>query len=145
MSVSVTFANCSDAKNKVDKSFTAVTTRDCSIVYPCDVHHPTIKVLGGMIDANTVTGLFGRNYWIVSQTLNNGSNLVALTVDALSSWKSSIYGTSQFVNRCATGYNKNLNDNLIIPNKPSTHVLRCAGGAFGNSLGTDRCYIITLK
>lgn len=145
MSVTATFCTCSDARNVVDKKFTTVATKTCTIVYPCDVLRPTLKVLGGKIEANTVTGIFGRNYWITGQTLDNGVNYVELVVDALSSWKNNIIGSSQFVTRSATNYNKALNDNLIIPNKPTTQVISCAGSAFGNSLGTDRCYLLTMK
>lgn len=145
MSVTATFCTCSDARNVVDKTFTQVTVKTCTIVYPCDVLHPTLKVLGGKIEANAVTGIFGRNYWITGQTLDNGVNYVSLAVDALSSWKNSIIGSSQFVTRSATGYNKALNDNLVIPNRPTTQVIACNGSAFSNSLATDRCYLLTMK
>lgn len=113
MSITVNFCNCSDSKNTVNKTFAVVSSRPVTVVYPCDVLHPTFKVLGGHISANSVTGAFGRNYWIVKQTLDNGVNYVECVVDALSSWSNSVYGSSQFVVRSATGFDLAIPDNLI--------------------------------
>lgn len=113
MGVTATFCTCSDPRNVVDKTFATVVSKSCTIVYPCDVLRPTLKVLGGVIDANAVTGIFGRNYWITGQTLDNGINYVSLVVDALSSWKSSILNTNQYVARSETDYNLMIPDNLL--------------------------------
>lgn len=96
----ITFANTSNEYWDVDKSYTAVSTvKNASVVYPCDILQPTFKIKGGKIDANAVTGVFGRNYWITGQTLNEGINYVSCIVDAFSSWKNDIYGSDQFIER----------------------------------------------
>lgn len=98
--MTITFANTSNEYWDVDKSYTAVSTKQgASVVYPCDILQPTFKIKGGKIDANAVTGVFGRNYWITGQTLSEGINYVSCMVDAFSSFKDDIYGSNQFVER----------------------------------------------
>lgn len=132
MSITVNFCNCSDSKNTASKTFAVVSSRPVTVVYPCDVLHPTFKVVGGHISANSVTGAFGRNYWIVKQTLDNGVNYVECVVDALSSWSSSVYGSNQFVVRSATGYDLTIPDNILpCAVQPVPYVER--GSQFGSS------------
>ena len=110
--MTITFANTNDDYYVVSKSYTTVSTKQgASVVYPCDIHQPTFKIKGGKIDANAVTGVFGRNYWIVGQTLNEGINYVSCVVDPFSSFAGDIYGSEQFVNRSETHYNPELPDN----------------------------------
>lgn len=98
--MTITFANTNDDYYVVDKSYTTVSTvSNASIVYPCDIHQPVFKIKGGKIDANAVTGVFGRNYWIIGQTLNEGINYVSCTVDPFSSFANDIYGKQQFIER----------------------------------------------
>lgn len=98
--MTITFANTNDDYYVVDKSYTTVSTvSNASIVYPCDIHQPTFKIKGGKIDANAVTGVFGRNYWIISQTLSDGINYVSCSVDPFSSFANDIYGKTQFIER----------------------------------------------
>lgn len=112
MSMSITFTNTENEYYAVNKTYTTVTTKSgASIVYPCDILAPTLKIKGGKIDANAVTGLFGRNYWITGQTLNEGINYVSLKVDAFSSWKNNINDTEQFVTRSEKYGNPYINDN----------------------------------
>lgn len=110
--MTITFANTSNEYWDVDKSYTVVSTKQgASVVYPCDILQPTFKIKGGKIDANAITGVFGRNYWIVGQTINEGINYVSCVVDAFSSFSSDIYGSHQFVNRSEKHYNIELPDN----------------------------------
>lgn len=98
--MTITFANTSDEYWDVDKSYSTVSTvSGASVVYPCDILQPTFKIKGGKIDANAVTGVFGRNYWITGQTLSEGINYVSCIVDAFSSWQNDIYGSEQFIER----------------------------------------------
>lgn len=107
----ITFANTSNEYFDVHKTYTTKSTvNNASIVYPCNVLNPTFKIKGGYIDANAVTGVFGRNYWITEQTLNDGINYVTCTVDAFSSWENEIYGTEQFVTRSEKYGNEYIND-----------------------------------
>lgn len=111
MPLTVTFANTSNEYYDVNKTYTTVKTcTNASIVYPCDILNPTFKIKGGKIDANAVTNVFGRNYWIVSQTLNEGINYVTCTVDAFSSFKNDLNGSTQFVARSEKHGNSMLND-----------------------------------
>lgn len=120
MSITVTFANTSNEYYDVNKTYTTVKTcTNASIVYPCDIHTPTFKIKGGKIDANAVTNVFGRNYWIVSQTLNEGINYVTCTVDAFSSFKNDLNGSTQFVARSEKHGNPMLNDTSY-PNTSDT-------------------------
>lgn len=100
----------------VTKTVTNETEHTVSIVYPCDILNPTFSFKGGYIDANYLTGAFGRKYWITNQTIDKGINYIHCTVDAFASWSANIYGTTQFVNRSETNGNSDLNDNLY----PST-------------------------
>ena len=111
MSMTITFANTSNEYFDVNKTYTNV--KECtgaSIVYPCDILRPTFKIKGGKIDANAVINVFGRNYWIESQTLNEGINYITCTVDAFSSFKADLNGTTQFVARSEKHGNTMLND-----------------------------------
>lgn len=111
--MTITFANTSDEYYKVKKTYTTVSTlSNASIVYPCDVLNPTFKIKGGKIDANAVTGVFGRNYWILGQTLNEGINYISCTVDPFSSFQNNIIGSKQFVNRSEKYGEKYLPDTL---------------------------------
>lgn len=96
----------------VTKTVTNETEHTVSIVYPCDILNPTFSLKGGYIDANYLTGAFGRKYWITDQTIDRGINYLHCTVDAWSSWSGNIYGSNQFVNRSETNGNSDLNDNL---------------------------------
>ena len=111
MSITITFANTSNEYYDVNKTYTNV--KECSgasIVYPCDILKPTFKIKGGKIDANAVINVFGRNYWIESQTLNEGINYITCSVDAFSSFKGDLNGTTQFVARSEKYGNSMLND-----------------------------------
>lgn len=100
----------------VTKTITHETERTISLVYPCDMLSPTVSIKGGYIDANYLTGLFGRKYWITNQTVDNGITYLHCNVDAWSSWSENIYGKNQFVIRSETQGNPNINDTLF----PST-------------------------
>lgn len=117
--MTVTLANTSDEYFEVNKKYTNVSElQNVSVVYPCDVLRPTFKIKGGYVGANAVTGVFGRNYWITGQTLNDGINYISCAVDAFSSWKNSIIGSSQFVTRSEKYGNPYIPDTeLPIPSK----------------------------
>lgn len=115
MSMTITFANTSNEYFDVNKTYTTVKTcTSASIVYPCDILAPTFKIKGGEIDANAVINVFGRNYWIKSQTLNEGINYVTCTVDAFSSFKDDLNGSTQFVTRSEKHGNPHINDNNYV-------------------------------
>ena len=94
----------------VTKTVTNEVEHTVSIVYPCDILNPTFSLKGGYIDANYLTGAFGRKYWITNQTIDKGINYLHCTVDAWASWSGNIYGTEQFVNRSETQGNPHIND-----------------------------------
>ena len=94
----------------VTKTVTDETEINVSIVYPCDILNPVFSFKGGYIDANYLTGAFGRKYWITNQTIDKGINYLHCTVDAWASWSGDIYGTEQFVTRSEKHGNPNLND-----------------------------------
>lgn len=122
MPITITFANTSNEYYDVNKTYTTVKTcTNASIVYPCDILAPTFKIKGGKIDANAVTNVFGRNYWITSQTLNEGINYVSCTVDAFSSHKNDLNGSTQFVARSEKHGNVMLNDSCY-PNTSNSVV-----------------------
>ena len=111
MSITITFANTSNEYYDVNKTYTNV--KECSsasIVYPCDILKPTFKIKGGKIDANAVINVFGRNYWVESQTLNEGINYITCSVDVFSSFKNDLNGSTQFVARSEKHGNVMLND-----------------------------------
>lgn len=110
--MSITVKTCKTTADyfAVTKTVTDETEHVVSIVYPCDILNPTFSLKGGYIDANYLTGAFGRKYWITNQTIDKGINYLHCTVDAWTSWTSNIYGTDQFVNRSEKHGNKYIND-----------------------------------
>lgn len=117
MALTVKLANTNDNYYKVGKTITTVTTlSNVSIVYPCDILSPTIKIKGGYVSANYVTGLFGRKYWIMSQTINDGINYIKCAIDPWESFSDAIIGSTQFVTRSEKHGNVMLSDSAF----PST-------------------------
>lgn len=110
MSITVKTGKTDSDYFAVTKTVTDETSHTVSIVYPCDILNPTFSLKGGYIDANYLTGAFGRKYWITNQTIDKGINYLHCTVDAWSSWSGDIYGTEQFVTRSEKHGNSNLND-----------------------------------
>lgn len=110
MSITVKTGKTTSDYFAVTKTITNETQRTISLVYPCDMLAPTVSIKGGRIDANYLTGLFGRKYWITNQTIDKGITYLHCTVDAWSSWSGNIYGSEQFVERSETDYNVFLPD-----------------------------------
>lgn len=110
MSITVKTGKTSSDYFAVTKTITNETKRAISLVYPCDMLSPTVSIKGGRIDANYLTGLFGRKYWITNQTVDKGITYLHCSVDAWASWSSDIYGSEQFVERSETDYNVYLPD-----------------------------------
>lgn len=110
MSITVKTGKTTSDYFAVTKTITNETERAISIVYPCDMLSPTVSIKGGRIDANYLTGLFGRKYWISNQTVDKGITYLHCNVDAWASWSSNIYGSEQFVERSETDYNIYLPD-----------------------------------
>lgn len=113
MSITVKTGKTTSDYFAVSKTITNETQRTISLVYPCDMLSPTVSIKGGRIDANYLTGLFGRKYWITNQTVDKGITYLHCNVDAWASWSDSIYGTDQFVNRSETNFNPDINDSLF--------------------------------
>lgn len=124
--MTITFANTSNEFYDVNKTYTTVlTVNNASIVYPCNIANPTFKIKGGKIDANAITNVFGRNYWIIDQTLNEGINYITCSVDAFSSFANNIYGSTQFVSRSEKYGNPYIPDNqLPIPSNQEIKMLK---------------------
>lgn len=116
MSITVKTGKTTADYYAVTKTVTNEASHTVSIVYPCDILNPTFSMKGGYIDANYLTGAFGRKYWITNQTIDKGINYLHCTVDAWSSWSGDIYGKNQFVTRSEKHGNPNINDT----NFPST-------------------------
>lgn len=110
MSITVKTGKTTSDYFAVTKTVTNETQRTISLVYPCDMLSPTVSIKGGRIDANYLTGLFGRKYWITNQTVDKGITYLHCSVDAWASWSSDIYGSEQFVERSETDYNVYLPD-----------------------------------
>ncbi len=124
----------------VTKTMTDETEHTVSIVYPCDMLAPTVSIKGGQIDANYLTGLFGRKYWITNQTVDKGITYLHCTVDAWTSWSNVIYGSTQFVERSETRGNPDINDGKFpIPNSSKTDMIasntQIITGAFTHIIG----------
>lgn len=110
MSIIVKIGKTSSDYFAVTKTVTDETLHIVSIVYPCDILNPTFSMKGGYINANYLTGIFNRKYWITNQTIDKGINYLHCTVDAWASWSDNIYGSEQFVERSETDYNVFLPD-----------------------------------
>lgn len=110
MSITVKTGKTTSDYFAVTKTITNETERTISLVYPCDMLAPTVSIKGGRIDANYLTGLFGRKYWISNQTIDKGITYLHCNVDAWASWSDDIYGTDQFVTRSEKYGNPDIND-----------------------------------
>lgn len=118
MSITIKTGKTSDDFFAVTKTVTDETSHTVSIVYPCDILNPVFSMKGGYIDANYLTGAFGRKYWITNQTIDKGITYLHCTVDAWASWSDSIYTSSQFVTRSEKHYNPYIPDtDLPVPSK----------------------------
>lgn len=118
MSITVKTGKTSSEYYAVTKTVTDETERTISLVYPCDMLSPTVSIKGGRIDANYLTGLFGRKYWITNQTVDKGITYLHCNVDAWASWHENIYGSTQFVTRSEKHGNPYIPDTLMpIPSK----------------------------
>lgn len=124
MSITVKTGKTTSDYFAVTKTVTNETERAISLVYPCDMLAPTVSIKGGHIDANYLTGLFGRKYWITNQTVDKGITYLHCSVDAWASWSSNIYGSEQFVDRSETKGNPDINDGKFpIPNSSKTDMI----------------------
>ena len=110
MSITVKTGKTTAEYFDVTKTVTNEVSHTVSIVYPCDILNPTFSLKGGYIDANYLTGAFGRKYWITNQTIDKGINYLHCTVDPWSSWSDNIYGSEQFVTRSEKYGNSDIND-----------------------------------
>lgn len=110
MSITVKTGKTTDEYFAVTKNVTNEVSHTVSIVYPCDILNPTFSMKGGYIDANYLTGAFGRKYWITNQTIDKGINYLHCTIDPWASWSANIYGTAQFVTRSEKYGNEYIND-----------------------------------
>lgn len=141
MSITVKTGKTTAEYFAVTKTVTDETSHTVSIVYPCDILNPTFSFKGGYIDANYLTGAFGRKYWITNQTIDKGINYLHCTVDAWASWSDNIYGSDQFVNRSETKYNPMIpDDKYMLPNKTETKMLPTSQGA--DFIGTTWCTVM---
>lgn len=124
MSITVKTGKTTSDYFAVTKTVTNETERTISLVYPCDMLSPTVSIKGGQIDANYLTGLFGRKYWITNQTVDKGITYLHCTVDAWASWSDNIYGSEQFVDRSETKGNEDINDGVFpLPNSNKIEIL----------------------
>ena len=124
MSITVKTGKTTSDYFAVTKTVTDETERTISIVYPCDILAPTVSIKGGQIDANYLTGLFGRKYWISNQTVDKGITYLHCNVDAWASWSENIYGSEQFVDRSETKGNEDINDGVFpLPNSNKIEIL----------------------
>ena len=112
MSITVKTGKTTAEYFAVTKPVTNEVSHTVSIVYPCDILNPTFSLKGGHIDANYLTGAFGRKYWITNQTIDKGINYLHCTVDPWASWSGNIYGSEQFVTRSEKYGEKYLPDTL---------------------------------
>lgn len=118
MSITVKTGKTTSDYFAVTKTVTDETARAITIVYPCDILAPTVTIKGGQIDANYLTGLFGRKYWITNQTVDKGITYLHCNVDAWASWSGSIYSSSQFVTRSEKRGNPYIPDSMLpLPSK----------------------------
>lgn len=123
MSITVKTGKTTSDYFAVTKTVTDETKRSISLVYPCDMLSPTVSIKGGKIDANYLTGLFGRKYWISNQTVDKGITYLHCNVDAWASWSGDIYGKSQFVTRSEKYGNPDINDtNFPCTSEPITQM-----------------------
>lgn len=140
MAYDVIFGTCTDPKNKVNKSLSTTYSASCTLIEPCDMLHPTLKLQGAFTNANMFI-LNGRWYHIIGISVNNGSTYITGNVDALSSWAGNIYGSTQFVTRTASDYDKYIPISIDTEIKPICEI-HSFGSTFGNSLDGSDCYMI---
>lgn len=137
--MTITLCRTSNDKYDVTKQTETVKTlSDVSIVEPCDILRPVFKVKGGYVNANYITGAFGRKYWITGQTINSGINYISCSVDAYSSFPDVIYGHEQYVTRSEKYRSPDMTDTAV-PMSAPTEITMYAGQKV---IGTDFTYVI---
>lgn len=125
MSMTISFGTTSDAKNKLNKTYTASVSLtgnlkdDTSVVDPIILVNASLTTLAGCNYMYIAS--FGRYYYI-TDVVSKGANLVEVHghCDVLKSYNSQIRSCTGYVSRQATG-NSMICDNMkALSNQPTT-------------------------
>lgn len=133
MSMTITFGTTSDAKNKLNKTYTASVSLtgnlkdDTSVVDPIILVNASLATLAGCNYMYIAT--FGRYYYI-TDVVSKGANLVEVHghCDVLKSYNTQIRACNGYVSRQATG-NGMICDNMkALSNKPTVTQYNATSG-----------------
>lgn len=125
MAISVSFYNCSNSSEVVNKSKTLIATYNCDVYENEDYEHINI-----LIESNTnlrnanycYIPTFGRYYNLIPTELPDGRFSFTGISDVLSSfWDSMKTGTQVIARRSSNKYNKELIDNAIASKRSETY------------------------
>lgn len=143
--MNISLGTCTDAVDKLDKTFSAGLTIDCKLKSQTSIIDPTVIITA----ANTVIGYnyayiadWHRYYYIRDiSSVNNDIWEVTMHVDVLKSFSNGIYNSPCIISKNANNYNLYLND----PNYKCLQDDNILKIPFPNGFdGQTACYIMAL-
>lgn len=150
MGMSVTFYNCSDDDNVVNKvNKTVVNTFTCDVYDDQDKENPILllpSTLSGSANYCYIP-TFGRYYFCKPTQLSDGRVVAECGVDALSSFWNDFKSSQCIANRSASNYNREITDDLVLiePTVNVEELPMSVSSPFTNGLdGNDYNVVMTL-
>lgn len=141
------YNNASD-RRCVNKSLSSVSSTSAKVKGVSSVLYPKLILESTHLGFNYI-GIpeWGNRFYFVNdiQVAPGNSIIVSAEVDPLYTYKSAINSLTVNVARAEDKENKEINDNMITLAKPVCKILPFPTAVFGNSLGTDACYMIGVK
>lgn len=137
MSITVNLYTFAKKVNSTGRPSTSPLALDCVLKDSCSIIYPVIGVDRG-ITWNPSSynyaqiSAFNRYYYVNDWSFAEGLWWAALSVDALASWRSEIYGTTEYVGRAASTYDGAIID-ILFPAKSTyaLNVVRWNGAGLG--------------
>lgn len=135
--MNVDFYTFAKKKNSTSRPASSPTTYDCVLKDGCSIVNPIIGLDIGRITSPSsynyaqITS-FSRYYYVTDWYWDKGLWWAKLTVDALATWRASIYNTSEYVVRAASSYDGAIIDTMF-PAKSTYNysISRWAGSGSG--------------
>ena len=162
----ITFYSFQKRKNSTklpNDSNVRATYSDALISGECSIHSPILKIARSHYTATMNYAYipeWNRYYFISDATIQDNYWLVHLNVDVLASFKSTIKGTTAYIERASKNYNDLLEDNAISTLAGISHrsyssmtldnwdnegcfIVRCVGSDNSEFIGGVETYVVT--
>lgn len=116
------------------------TVLNCNLKDNCSILYPILELTISPGYNYAFIPTFGRYYWINEWTFENGLWSAHLSVDVLATWRSSVLGTTAFVEYSSSNYDKDIIDNRIMTSSKKIISSIQSGSPLFNDTG---CYILS--